>query len=91
MTPTRLDRKGRIFAAELKSKRSLRSVSLGNDIKDEVSIEGTLGILVKANFHDDFLEVAGTQGTLRVDLTADEISSLPLRRPVGSNGGGREQ
>jgi len=74
MTLTKVEGKGRIFAVELRSKRSLRSVSLGNVMKDEVLIEGSLGSLVGATFHDDFLEVAGTQGTLRVDLSRDDLA-----------------
>ena len=92
MTPTKAERKGRIFVAELKSKRALKSVSLGNDTQNEVLIEGSLGSLVGATFQDEVvLEVAGTQGTLRVDLMADEISVAPARSPVGSDDGGRDQ
>ena len=91
MTPTKAQGKGRIFAAELKTRRALRNVSLGNDTQDEVLIEGSLGFLVGATFQDDVLEVAGTQGTLRVDLTADEISAAPVRSSVGSDVGGRDQ
>ncbi len=92
MTPTKAERKGRIFAAELKSKRALRSVSLGNGTQDGVLIEGSPGFLVGATFQDGVvLEVAGTEGTLRVDLMADEISAEPARSPIASDDRGRDQ
>jgi hypothetical protein len=64
----------RIFSVELKSKRSLRNVSLANGSSDSVLLEGTLGELVEARFADGIvLEVVGKEGVFRLDLREDEI------------------
>ncbi len=92
MTGTETGTKNRAFTVELKSKSALKSASLDNEGPDGVTVEGTLGTLVGATFQDGVvLEVAGTQGTLRVDLTADEISAELARSQVGSDDGGRDQ
>ena len=92
MTRTETRKKGRSFTVELKTKSALKSASLDSGGPDGVTVEGTLGTLVGATFQDEVvLEVAGTQGTLRVDLTADEISAAPARNLVGSVDGGRDQ
>ena len=66
--------KERVFSVELKSKRNLKNVTLTNDSKDSVLVEGTIGELVQATFAEDIiLEVVGKNGVLRVDLREDEI------------------
>jgi hypothetical protein len=66
--------KERVFSVELKSKRNLKNVTLTNDSKDSVLVEGTIGELVQATFAEDIiLEVVGKNGILRIDLREDEI------------------
>ncbi|TFG67115.1 MAG: hypothetical protein E4H25_07915 [Methanomassiliicoccus sp.] len=97
MTRTAANKKGRVFTAELKSKRALKSISLDNGTQDGVLIEGTLGTLIGARIQDGIvLEVIGTQGILRVDLKIEEAMGTPnsadvARRAVGFVNGGRRQ
>jgi hypothetical protein len=66
--------KARVFSIELKSKRNLKNVTLTNDSKDTVLLEGTIGELVLAKFAEGIVfEVKGTEGVLRVDLGEEEI------------------
>ena len=70
--------KERVFSVELKSKRSLKNVTLTNGSSDSVLVEGTIGELVQANFTEGIiLEVVGKEGVLRVDLGEDEIKKTP--------------
>jgi hypothetical protein len=67
-------RKERVFSVELKSKNSLKNVTLANGFSDSVIIEGTIGGLVQATFVEGVvLEVVGTNGVLRLDLGEDDI------------------
>jgi hypothetical protein len=64
----------RFFSVELKSKAHLKNVALTNGSKDSALIEGTLGELVQAIFaEDEILEVVGTKGTFRINLSQNEI------------------
>ena len=66
--------KERVFSVELKSKNSLKNVTLVNGSNDSVLIEGTIGELVQATFAEGVvLEVVGKNGVLRLDLGEDDI------------------
>ena len=66
--------KPRFFSVELKSKVNLKNVTLTNGGQENVLLEGTIGELRSAEFSDDIvLVIVGDQGTLRVNLTQDEI------------------
>jgi len=68
-------KKERIFSVELKSKRDLKEISLGDGAAETVLVEGSLGELVQATFKEGvILEVIGKNGTLRIDLIEDEIT-----------------
>jgi hypothetical protein len=68
------ENKQRVFSVELKSKTNLKNVTLSNGTTESVLLEGTIGKLVKAAFVEEVvLEVVGDQGTLRLDLRAEEI------------------
>jgi len=65
----------RIFSIELKSKANLKNVSLKNGGPENVLLEGTIGILKKAEFADDLiLEVIGDKGVLRINLCSEDIT-----------------
>jgi hypothetical protein len=67
----------RFFSVELKSKAHLKNVTLTNGSSDNALIEGTLGELVKATFAEDvILEVVGTKGTFRINLSQTEIKEV---------------
>ncbi len=64
----------RFFSVELKSKAHLKNVTLTNGSVDSALIEGTLGGLLQATFaEDEILEVVGTKGTFRINLSQHEI------------------
>jgi hypothetical protein len=67
----------RFFSVELKSKAFLKNVTLTNGLTDNALIEGTLGELVQATFaEDEILEVIGTKGTFRINLSIQEIGEV---------------
>lgn len=69
-----MEEKERFFSVELKSKISLKNVTLSNDDVENVLVEGTIGQLQYASFSDNVvLEVVGDKGVLRINLTRDEI------------------
>jgi hypothetical protein len=66
--------KERIFSIELQSKKGIKNITLADSGIDGVMIEGTIGRLKRARFEEEvILEVAGTEGILRIDLGRDEI------------------
>ena len=69
--------KERIFSIELQSKKNLKNITLADSGNDRVTIEGTIGRLRRAHFEEEvILEVAGTEGILRIDLGRDEIGEM---------------
>ena len=72
MTRTRNGKDERMFSIELRSKEDVKNVSMDNDQK--VLIEGSIGSLIRARFLEGLvLEVVGTNGELRVDLTVNDL------------------
>ena len=64
----------RFFSVELKSKTNLKTVSLTNGSHESALVEGTIGELQRACFVENtVLEVVGTKGVLRLDLSEHEI------------------
>ncbi len=62
------------FTVEMTSDDHLKLVTLDTSL---TLIEGSLGELLELNFVEGvFLEVKGVHGTLRVDLTEDELRPL---------------
>ena len=69
-----MEKNERFFSVELKSKISLKNVTLRNGGVENVLVEGTIGQLQYAAFSDNVvLEVVGDKGVLRINLTRDEI------------------
>jgi hypothetical protein len=65
----------RFFSVELKSKTSLKSITMTNGSSDSVLVEGTIGKLVQAAFVEDvILEVVGEKGVLRINLEQKELN-----------------
>ena len=68
--------KERFFSVELKSKASLKNVTLTNGNLENVLLEGTLGELVRAEFAEGvILQVVGEKGVLRINLCQNEIKT----------------
>ena len=86
MAQTRNGKDERMFIIELRSKSNVKSVSL--DGNEKVFIEGSLGILKRAQFVEDLvLEVIGSNGELRIDLTSGDLkSSIKSEGPKNDRG-----
>ncbi len=66
-----------MFSMELKSRQCVKSLYLINDDQEGVLVEGFLGDLKRVSFTDGImLEIEGTNGVLRVDLTEEELKEL---------------
>jgi hypothetical protein len=66
-----------LFSIELKSVDHLKSIALANQFEDNFLIEGFLGELEGLCFTDGLmLEVHGSKGTLRMDLSMKELKRL---------------
>lgn len=75
--------KERVFSVELKSKNSLKNVTLANSSSDSVLIEGTIGELVQATFAEGVvLEVVGKNGVLRLDLGEEDIKKTSEQKQM---------
>ena len=72
--------KERFFSVELRSKVSLKNITLTNGGYENVLLEGTLGQLQYAMFAEDvILEVVGDKGVLRINLSQNEIKDGKIR------------
>ncbi len=72
-------RKTRLFSVELESKANLKNISITDGSPESVLIEGILGELQRAVFAEGIiLEVVGSNGVLRVDLSENEITKAKL-------------
>jgi hypothetical protein len=72
-----MNNKERSFTIELKSKETLKNVALNGDLTDGVLIEGSIGELKNACFvSDDILEIVGSMGILRINVTIQEIREV---------------
>jgi hypothetical protein len=66
-----------MFSIELDSKDCIRRLALPNNSGGSVLIEGFLGKIEDVSLVEGLmLEVKGTSGTLKMDLTADELNKL---------------
>jgi len=62
------------FSIELTAKAYLKTVNLANGSRESVLVEGTIGQMQCAQFQEGIvLEVVGTKGVLRIDLSPEEI------------------
>jgi len=65
--------KARVFSIELGSGSALKKVSVPSG-KQRILLEGTIGLLEHARFVEDaILELIGTDGVLRVDLSKEDL------------------
>lgn len=63
------------FSIEIASKSHLETISVSNEPKTEVMIEGELGGLIQIEFIEGIiLQITGDNGVLRIDLTEKELS-----------------
>jgi hypothetical protein len=70
-----------MFSIQLKSKDCVKSIAFPNE-DGEISIEGFLGKLESLEVTEGImLEVNGRNGSLRIDLTAQELQRLLEKNP----------
>jgi len=82
-----VDRRGEhAFSIVLKSKQHLKIVKVGvNGSKDQVFIEGFLGEFSELKLvEESMLEVSGRHGTLRLDVSWEDLKHIVK---VGQRGG----
>ena len=67
----------RSFSIDLSSKHQISNISMNRDgQKEGALIEGTIGQLLNAQFDEGIvLAVTGKKGTLRLDLTLEQIQN----------------
>ena len=69
------------FSVEMKSKKYVKNISIADEDYNRVLFEGSLGELKRLSLIEGrMLEVKGSSGTLRVDLSAEELRKLKLVR-----------
>ena len=65
------------FSIEMKSKKHVRNISVSNESHERVLFEGFLGELEDLSMVDGaVLEVKGTNGVLRIDLTEEDLRKI---------------
>ena len=65
------------FSIEMKSKNYVKTISMSNEAYGGVLFEGLLGKLERIDMIDDILlEIKGTNGTLRIDLSKEELEKI---------------
>ena len=65
------------FSVEMKSKVYVKNISISNETHDCVLFEGSLGELTKISLTEgDVLEIIGVNGTLRVDLSEEQLREV---------------
>lgn len=65
------------FSVELNSKNNVKLVTIADNKRDRVLIEGFLGTILELNFlEDSLLEIRGFNGTLRLDLHLDDLKKI---------------
>ena len=83
--------KERSFSIDLRSKVDLKNITLNESLQENALIEGTIGKLEHAGFVDDMiLEVLGTKGVLRIDISENEINKKAAEANAPNNSSPRE-
>ncbi len=68
---------GHMFSIELASKNFVKRLAIPSDSDDKVLIEGFLGELKEIGITEGIiLEIQGTNGILRIDLSEEELWKL---------------
>jgi hypothetical protein len=68
---------GRGFSIEMESKRHVKNISISDEAHDRVLFEGNIGELEELSMVDErVLEVRGSNGLLRVDVTVGELDKI---------------
>ena len=69
------------FSIEMKSKKHVKHISLSDESHEHVLFEGILGELEELSMVEGaVLEVKGTNGVLRIDLSKDELQKMLFQK-----------
>ncbi|UCH57275.1 MAG: hypothetical protein JSV18_08085 [Candidatus Bathyarchaeota archaeon] len=69
------------FSVEMRSKKHVRHISMSNTTQDRVLFEGYLGELECLSMIEGrVLKVHGENGTLRIDLSIEELRDLLTKK-----------
>ena len=75
-----------MFSIELKSKEYIKNVILTNAGTDNILMEGFLGELETLSFTEGIMfEIKGSNGSLRMDLTKQELKRLLPKKTLPIN------
>lgn len=75
---------GHSFSVELKSKEHVKTISLSDEGRERVLVEGVLGELEDIDIVEEAVfQLKGANGSLTLDLTGEEISRM-LTKKKGS-------
>ena len=65
------------FTAEISSKKYVKNISISNEAHDRVLFEGVFGELEELSMvEDEVLEIKGTEGTIRIDISRQELKRI---------------
>ena len=68
------------LSIEMISKKHVKSLIIGDETRDRVLIDVDIGKLLQLTFVDGrVLEIKGAYGTLRVDVTEEEMKKMLIR------------
>jgi len=82
-TGARRSERGRVFTIELNSGSDVKRLNVPNGTQ-RVLMEGTIGSLKHAGFVEDaVLELEGSEGVLRVDLSMDDLAKRTPQKEEG--------
>lgn len=69
------------FSIEMKSKKHVKHISLSDEPHEHVLFEGSLGKLEELSMVEGaVLEVKGTNGILRIDLSENELRKMLFQK-----------
>ena len=79
------------FTIVLESKHSLQNISISNDARETVLVEGTLGDSIKLSLEEgDVLEIQGKSGVLRISISENQVKQV-LEKYRKTNLGGKKR
>jgi hypothetical protein len=79
---------GHTFSVEISSKMHVKQISLSNHGPERVLVEGNIGELEEIALTEDCaLEVTGTKGVLRIDMTMNELAKVLKSEAVDNQTG----
>ena len=74
------------FSIEMKSKKHVKHILLSNESQNRVLFEGFLGAIEEISMVEGaVMEIKGTNGTLRIDLSEDDLRKALSKKKEAVN------